>query len=327
MNITLPDSRALDAICLGRAGVDLYAREHDTEFQDVIGFDKHVGGSPANIAIGMAILGSKIAVLSVVSNDMLGNYVINNLQSFGINTSAIRTDNSGSRTSLAITEVKPDNCQVVIYRNNASDLTLCEGDIPKALIADSKMLVVSGTALSQESSRLATLLALKTSQEHSTCSLLDIDYRPYSWEHEKEASTCYKKAAASCDIIVGNREEFSVLFAENIERETNIADKCFALGVKQLVIIKDGEHGSVLINKDGEQHQQAIFPVSALKPFGAGDAFAAAFCVSLINGLTVAASAEKGAAAAAMVVARNSCGDATPTQQELELFIQQSKPQ
>lgn len=327
MTITLPNNRPLDAICLGRAGVDLYAREHDTDFQDVTSFEKHVGGSPANIAIGMAILGSKVAVSSVVSDDVLGHYVIANLQSHGINTSPIRIDNSGSRTSLAITEVKPDNCHVVIYRNNASDLTLCDADIATALIEDSKMLVVSGTALSQEPSRAASLLAMQTSRNHGTCGILDIDYRPYSWGTETQASLYYQKAAANCDIIIGNREEFTVMFGENFNRENDISDRCFALGVSQLVIIKDGENGSVLISKDGKQHQQAIFPVKVLKPFGAGDAFAAAFCVSLINGLTIPVSAENGAAAAAMVVAKNSCGDATPTQQELELFIQQSKNQ
>lgn len=325
MNIILPNDRTLDAICLGRAGVDLYAKEHETDFRDVSLFEKHVGGSPANIAIGMAILGGKVALCSVVSNDMLGRYVISNLQSHGVNTDAVRIDNSGSRTSLAITEIKANNCEVVIYRNHAADLTLSENDIPKEFIAESKVLIVSGTALSTEPSRNASLKALSRSRELGTCGLLDIDYRPYSWKNEAEASNCYKSAAANSDIIIGNREEFCVMFGEDIKQESDIADACFELGVSQLVIVKDGENGSVLIDSAGTQHRQAIFPVEVLKPFGAGDAFAAAFCMSLLKGLPVTTGAENGAAAAAIVVSRNSCGDATPSQHELKRFIRKSK--
>ena len=325
MYITLPKNRLFDAICLGRAGVDLYATEHETDFTDVNKFEKHVGGSPANIAIGMAILGGKVALYSVVSDDMLGKYVINNLRSHGVNTDRVRIDNSGSRTSLAITEIKANNCQVVIYRNNAADLMLEIEDISDDAIGNSKMLLVSGTALSIEPSRSAALHALSSSRKHGTCGLLDIDYRPYSWKDDNEASTCYQSAAASSDIIIGNREEFHVMFGENIQDEREIAKACFELGVSQLVIVKDGDKGSVLINNEGTRHNQTIFPVKALKPFGAGDAFAAAFCMSLIEEKSVAESAEYGAAAAAVVVARNSCGDATPTKQELEQFIQQSK--
>ncbi len=325
MDIILPSDRTLDAICLGRAGVDLYAQELETDFQDVSLFEKHVGGSPANIAIGMAILGGKVALCSVVSNDMLGRYVISNLQSHGVNTDTIRIDDSGSRTSLAITETKANNCEVVIYRNHAADLTLCENDIPKELIAECKVLIVSGTALSTEPSRNASLKALSKSRDLGTCGLLDIDYRPYSWKNETDASNCYKSAAANSDIIIGNREEFCVMFGEDIEKESDIAKACFELGVSQLVIVKDGENGSVLIDRAGIQHRQAIFPVEVLKPFGAGDAFAAALCMSLIKGLPVSVAAENGAAAAAVVVSRNSCGDATPSQHELEQFIRKSK--
>lgn len=53
-NIALETNRPLDAIVLGRAGVDLYAREAKTDMADISGFNKFVGGSAANIAVGIA---------------------------------------------------------------------------------------------------------------------------------------------------------------------------------------------------------------------------------------------------------------------------------
>ena len=51
-----PEGRALDLLCLGRAGVDLYAMQPDTPLEHVSSFRKSVGGSPANIATAVAML-------------------------------------------------------------------------------------------------------------------------------------------------------------------------------------------------------------------------------------------------------------------------------
>jgi len=58
------DARALDVICLGRAGVDLYAQQADTDLREVTSFAKHVGGCAANIAVGCARLGLRTGVIS-----------------------------------------------------------------------------------------------------------------------------------------------------------------------------------------------------------------------------------------------------------------------
>ncbi len=325
MPLTPPVGRKYDAVCLGRAGVDFYAQQFNTSFSEVESFEKHVGGSPANIAIGMARLGSRVALSSVISDDMLGRYVIENLKHHGVDTSAIRIDKSDSRTSLAITEIKPENCEVVIYRNNAADLSLAPDDIPVEAIAGSRMLILSGTALSVSPSREASLLALQTARSAGTVTLLDLDYRPYSWTNHPEAGFLYKKAASLSDILIGNREEFAVMLNQSINTEEDIATVCFEMGVGNLVIVKDGDKGSVLITKEGIKHRQNIFEVDAVKPFGAGDAFAAAFSSALLDGWSIPDSAEQGAAAAAMVVASIGCGDATPERDQLSAFIEHHK--
>ena len=61
------NNRSLDVICLGRAGVDLYAREANTDMNEVSGFNKFVGGSPANIAVAVAKQGGRPGLISGVS--------------------------------------------------------------------------------------------------------------------------------------------------------------------------------------------------------------------------------------------------------------------
>ena len=63
--IALQQDRKLDAIVLGRAGVDLYARESNTDMADITGFNKFVGGSAANIAVAINRLGGKVGFIEI----------------------------------------------------------------------------------------------------------------------------------------------------------------------------------------------------------------------------------------------------------------------
>ena len=73
--IAIEHDRQLDAIVLGRAGVDLYARELNTDIQDISGFNKFVGGSAANIAVAVNKLGGKVGFIGCVAKDSFGDYV------------------------------------------------------------------------------------------------------------------------------------------------------------------------------------------------------------------------------------------------------------
>ena len=67
--------RPLDVICLGRAAVDLYGVQTGGRFEDVATFAKYVGGSSANVAIGLARLGLRSSMLTRVGDEQMGRYV------------------------------------------------------------------------------------------------------------------------------------------------------------------------------------------------------------------------------------------------------------
>lgn len=322
-DLNIPIDRPLDAICLGRAGVDLYAREANTDFQDVSGFEKFVGGSPANIAIALTKLGAKPGLISSVSDDGLGKYVCTYLESMGVDLQGMNVDKSGSRTSLAIAEMKASDCEVVIYRNNASDLSLNATQIDPAYIASAKILIVTGTALSSSPSREATLLAINYARKAGTLVVLDVDYRAYSWGSPEDSSLYYQMAASMSDIVIGNREEFDVM-EYTVDRGNKDDAKTAArylVDSTQIVVIKAGELGSKVYSRDGSYFEHGIFPVTAKKPFGAGDSFAGALVFALINGYGLKAGVKMGSAAAAINVSSDSCTEAMPTLEELKNFI------
>lgn len=323
-----PDGRSLDLLCLGRAGVDLYAEQPDVPLEQVQTFRKSVGGSPANIATAMARLGGRAGVVSAVSADSLGHYVRQFLMRNGVDVQGIHTAPAAARNSLALTEMRAEDCQVIIYRNGAADLCLAPDDIAAELIASSRTLLVTGTALSNSPSREAALHAMTLARDAGTVVVLDLDYRPYGWASTAEAASYLGQACALADMVIGNREEFDVL--ENLQPQTWRDDQSSAQrvlqGVTQAVVVKDGARGCRAFLADGTAFSQGVFHVQARKPFGAGDAFAATLLWQLLQGRGWADAMRWGAAAAALNVSRTACAEAMATREELTIFMSLHTP-
>ena len=81
-----------------------------------------------------------------------------------------------------------------------------------------------------------------------------------------------------------------------------------------------GAEGSVTLI-GGREIKTGIYPAEALKPNGAGDSFLAGLLTSRAEGKMIEEALRRGAACAAMVVARPGCASAMPTYRELEAFF------
>ena len=93
-------------------------------------FTKYVGGSPANITIGMARMGMKTGFIGKVANDQMGRFIVDYLQKNRIDTTNVVTDHTGAVTGLAFTEIKsPTDCSILMYRDNVADLKLAPGEV------------------------------------------------------------------------------------------------------------------------------------------------------------------------------------------------------
>ncbi len=306
--------------CLGRAGMDLYALEDGADFHAVSGFEKQVGGSPANIAIGLARLGVKAGIITRVSDDLVGHYVAAELERNGVDIGALSFDASGTRTSLAVTEVKDEECGVVIYRHRAADLALSPGDVDTADIAGAKLLLITGTALSAEPSRSAARHALDTAIATGTRCVLDLDYRACAWASRNEAEEVCREFALTCHVVVGNDEELALI----AEDTATAVELLFDAGV-DIVVAKQGREGSAIYQRHGATLRRSAKLVREKKPFGAGDAFAARLCAGWLKDEPLERVLEEAAAAAAWVVGSRRCGIDTPTRDEIARLIAESE--
>ncbi len=311
-------------LVIGRAGMDFYADPPGTRLEEATQFTAALGGSSANIAAGLTRLGCEAALVTRVSDDAVGRYCFNQLDHYGVDRRFVRTEGGEARNSLAVVETRLENTQSVIYRNNAADFAMRTEDVRELPYSDFSALVTTGTVLAAEPSRSATFEAFERARAANLPLIFDVDYRPYSWASTKEASEVYSKAAALCDVIIGNDVEFGFMAGagnDGLEKARDLVRQG-----AQIAIYKMGELGSITITKAGET-RLGIFETQALKPTGAGDSFMAGFLASLAQDRPLDEAVIRGSAAAAMVVARVGCAPAMPTQYELDKFITNAQMQ
>ena len=308
-------------LIIGRAGVDMYPEPPGTKTENATHFVTHLGGSSANIAVALTKLGGNCKLLTSVSDDALGKLSINQLNYYKVDTSLIKFKKEESRISLAIVETRIEDHQSIIYRNKASDLLMSKEDINRVNFDDFSCLIFTGTCLASEPSRSASFLAIERAQSANIPIILDIDYRPYTWTSSEEASDIYMQAARSCDILIGNDDEFGIL-ANNYEKGLKVAH--ILSKEVSIVIYKKGERGSITFIENKEIIK-GIYPVKALKPTGAGDAFIGAFIGSLLNSKGIEESLDYGSASAAIVVTKVGCAPAMPLLNEIDEFLKINK--
>lgn len=306
---------------LGRAGLDLYPEPAGTEIEHATHFMAALGGSSGNIAAGLTRLGAKVQLITRVSDDAVGRYTIAECQRYGIDTGYVALQRGEQRNTLALSETRIDQPQTVIYRNNAADFMLCEDDVATVDWSACGALIFTGTSLAVDPSRRATMAAIEKARNAGCAVLFDIDYRAYSWASLEEAAKICGEAARQCDIVIGNDDEFGVLagghekgraFAQDLARSE--------ASHTRICVYKMGAEGSVTFDGD-DAFETGIFPVTAIKPTGAGDAFMAGFAYSLSKGASLRDCVLRGSAGAAMVVTRVGCAPAMPTQTELHDFM------
>jgi len=325
--IEFDENRKLDLIPIGRVAIDFNPLDYFKPLSESTDFRKYVGGSPANIAVGLARLGKKVGFIGKVSDDQFGDYVTGFFKNEGIDTSHIFRATGGEKLGLTFTEIlSKDESSILMYRDGIADLMLNVDEVDEEYIASAKAILISGSALSQSPSREACLKAMFIAKKVNTKVIFDVDYRPYNWKNNDEIAIYYSLVASNSDMIMGSREEFDLTEAISCpgQSDAESAKRWIGFGNK-IVIIKHGKQGSTAYTADGNSYSIKPFPVKAFKSFGGGDGYGSAFIYGLLSGWDIMDCLEMGSASASMLVAAHGCSLFMPILQEVKEFIKKEK--
>jgi 5-dehydro-2-deoxygluconokinase len=331
------DEREYDLISMGRACLDLYANEIGVPFAEIKTFAAYVGGCPANIVVGAQRLGLRTAMLAAIGEDPVGDFVLKFLSDEGIETNFMARK-PGSRTAAAVVGIQPpDKFPLVYYRGDAADIELTIDDVRNAPIANSQVLLVSGTGLSKEPSRSATILAAEQAQAAGTRVLLDFDLRTDQWYDLRAYGVTIRSLLPLVDVAIGTEDEIKAAMLKDVGQVSVVDSQVSAADVAgdldtavrtilergpEVLVIKRGQQGASVFIKGGERLDVPSFPVEVYNTLGAGDAFASGLIYGYVKGWGWYKAARLGNAVGAIIVTRHGCANFMPYEEEALRFVE-----
>ncbi len=327
--------KPLDVITIGRSSVDLYGAQVGGRLEDMGSFQKYIGGSPTNIAAGMARLGLKSALISRVGDEHMGRFIREELQREGVDVRGLVTDPE-RLTALVLLGIRDDKqFPLIFYRENCADMALCEDDIDEAFIAEARAVVATGTHLSHPKTEAAVLKALRLARKHGARTALDIDYRPNLWGlagHGDGESRFIESAAVTAklqatlhffDLIVGTEEEFHIAGGTT---DTIAALRAVRAVSGAVLVCKRGPMGAVAFTGAvpdtlDEGQSGPGFPIEVFNVLGAGDGFMSGLMRGWMDDAAWPLALTYANACGAFAVSRHGCTPAYPSWEELQFFL------
>ena len=309
-----------EVLTMGRVGVDVYPLQTGVGLAEVTSFGKYLGGSPTNVAVAAARYGRTAAVITKTGRDPFGGFVRTALAGYGVDSRFVGTSDIAP-TPVTFCEIfPPDDFPLYFYRlPKAPDLDIQAGELDLDAVRDAAVFWMTGTGLSEEPSRSATLAALEHRAKAGT-TVFDLDWRPMFWTDPDQARSSYTEALRHTTVAVGNLDECEVATGE---REPYAAAKALLAAGVELAVVKQGPRGVLAVDRDGTAAEIAPVPVDVVNGLGAGDAFGGALCHGLLSGWDTRRTVSFANAAGALVAGRLSCSDAMPTQDEVEARLRE----
>ncbi|MGW1257237.1 5-dehydro-2-deoxygluconokinase [Streptomyces sp. NPDC002513] len=304
-----------DLITMGRIGVDLYPLQTGVPLPQVTAFGKFLGGSATNVAVAAARLGRRTAVITRTGDDPFGTYLHEALRGFGVDDRWV-TPVAGLPTPVTFCEVfPPDDFPLYFYRlPKAPDLEIGAHELDLDAIRAARVFWMTGTGLSEEPSRTATLAALAHRATSGT-TVFDLDWRPMFWQDAGSARPFYAEALRHTTVAVGNVDEVEIATGE---RDPHAAAQALLDAGVALAVVKQGAKGVLAVSAAGESAEVPPLPVKVLNGLGAGDAFGGSLCHGLLAGWDLERIMRYANAAGAIVASRLECSSAMPTPSEIE---------
>jgi sugar/nucleoside kinase (ribokinase family) len=270
------------------------------------------GGSAANVAAALALLGAPARLLACVGRDPAAEVALRVAHDAGVDLGAVQRDTTLA-TGLCFVAISPGGERTFFsFRGANAALALDPND--EALLDDVKWLHIAGHALLEGSQRdvVHRLIATRHDRDRHISISLDLCL-PLLRARRDEVL----KLLPDLDILFANELEVAALFPE-MSHEAALAQ--VVRSNTRLAALKLGPRGCMVATA-GEQQAIAAFPVEAIDTNGCGDAFVAGFLYAHQRGASPMGCAALANAMGALTATRPGAAEALPDRERLRVFL------
>jgi fructokinase len=311
---------------LGEALIDLVAGGGGT-------YRAHLGGSPFNVAVGLARQGAEVIYLSPLSDDAFGDQLHDRLRHEGVKLPLGRR--SSRPTSLAVVVVDAAGAATYrLYRDGVADLDITAAEVESQLPDGLAIFHTGSLAITPD--RLPSIFSLFGAlKRRGVVISVDINIRLRATRDTRAYLAGVMEVIRRADIVKASDEDLQALQLHANPRAA--AEMAFRqMRAPGLFVLTEGRGGAVLVSERGLIHRPAYRASRVVDTIGAGDTFQAAFLAALercdlhnrapglgVDQAGLEESLDFACAAAAINVARNGCSP--PTAEEVREFVAASR--
>jgi fructokinase len=268
----------LDLLAIGETLVDFISIEETDWLRNAYTFRKYQGGSPANIAVYVAKLGSQAAVISKVGIGAMGQFLKSELGRAGVICDYLVMDHR-VHSSVVFVSRTARTADFEAFRNG--DHQLEPKEISEEAIERARIVHASTWALSREPCRSAVEHTFSLARERGKIISLDPNYSPQIWPDYREAMEVMPRLLSYATITKPSLDDAGRLLGRDRNPEEYI-ERFHEMG-PEVVVLTMGGNG-LLLSDGGKPVHIPARPIKAVDATGAGDSFWAGFLVALLDG-------------------------------------------
>jgi fructokinase len=287
----------------------------------------HLGGSPYNVAIGLARQGMSVSYLSPFSDDTFGDQLNDSLRREGVQIPIARR--SLYPTSLALVTIDSDGMPSYrLYREGIADKDTSFGEVEANLPQDLDVFHTGSLAITP--SQLPKIRKLfELMRERKITISMDINIRLRASVDTRAYIDGVRSLLPIADIVKASDEDLAPFeFATDARRAAALAYEEMGSG---MLVLTEGKGGALMLTENGVVEAGAFPTTHVEDTVGAGDTFHSALLAALVRGGAIGGgfrnvgsailqeAVDFACAAAAINVSRVGCNP--PTQSEVEHFM------
>lgn len=281
------------------------------------------GGAPVNVCAAVAKLGKKACFLGKLAGDAFGRFLLNELQTFGIDTSLTVMDKK-CKTGLAFVTLSGNgDREFFFYRDMPADANLSPDEVKEEMFSRGDVLHFCSVSLPESPTRHAIKRAAEYARKRGALVSFDVNVRLNLWQDENALKSAIAEFLPLADIVKVTDDELEFITGLSDEKE----------GIKRLlrqaphaevIFVTRGANGSAVYDRAMNGRSYAAYPAEVADTTGAGDCFIGSIIAHLLDGdaelsaAGLAAATEFAVRACACVISKKGGAPSMPSREEVE---------
>ncbi|MCC6724357.1 MAG: carbohydrate kinase [Saprospiraceae bacterium] len=270
--------RPIDIICAGELLVDFISSGYAESLEAAKTFERHMGGSPANLCMNMARLGNQTSLVASVGKDDMGSYLIDFVKKTGVDCSLVRQV-AAPTTLILVTRTKTV-ANFEAYR--LADARISANQLPEERLQQSTIFHTTCFGLGKKPGQTTIMKAARRAAELGCQLSIDANYATKTWPDRDDPRKFVAEFCKLGAIVKVSEVDWERLYGSPFASAEAAAQHFLQMGAS-LVCVTMGGDGAFVADKSSGEFLPAR-KVEVKDTTGAGDAFWSGFLTAWLDG-------------------------------------------